>query len=147
MRALGDSEALEGVFDVAGHAEGNFVRGVIDMYGNAHVLLASPVGRDCVEFTEGCHQVFDVLAPLVLHAEVVDYETECQITCLVPEDGRGTGKSVVAVLGEVGDESLPGQDARLRKSIDSLLDAHDDVAIAREGAEAIPFLDGYGNVP
>ena len=69
-------EAGEGIGDVIGHGEMNFLLGVIPVESKSEVTFSFPVFSDVVMFFDGIDEVVGMFFAYVLHPEIVDNEGE-----------------------------------------------------------------------
>lgn len=101
-------EALQGLFDVAGHgnvAGLSFLVPALD--SESKKFVAFPVGGEDV------NEMLGIIATGVFHAEVIN-DSKGNVSRLVPEEPRGVFGLRVTIGSKVFDEAIVANLARLR---------------------------------
>ena len=101
-------EALEGVFDVAGHGDVTGPVVIVPFEMHAKEGVAGVVGCHLVFGADAVFEVFGMLQTGVLDAKVVDDEAEHDWSGLVFEEAMGVGALMIAMLGEMWDQFVIG---------------------------------------
>ena len=140
------AKAIQSILDVLGHGELHGVGVAVVGDDDAEVLGACPIRGDGVELFQCGDQVVGVLASFVLHAEVVHDERKRDGARLVNEETARVWALVVAVLRQVGNESILCELSRVWQSVHAFADFDQNFTVDSEARKIVALLDVFGNL-
>ena len=128
---LGVMEALPSFFAVARHGEADETVAVVPMQGKPNVASSLPIHGDFIVALKCVDEMIGVCFATIFHTKIINTEGKADgspIMC--PE--TGVDFALVVTVGlEALFEELLRNDAGLRESIHTFLNAHKDISIMR----------------
>jgi hypothetical protein len=119
----------EGVFDVPQHGEMHLALGIVPIECESRVLHSFPIGVDCVVLFQYAHEMLDVVLVNILHAKVVNNESETDGVPVVLRVPWHDLALLIPSFVELLSEEVLCYDAGLWEAIHSALHFAENIAI------------------